>query len=117
MTGDDRRVRGRLVFGPDVSPFVDATLYVRIEDVGRADAPSRIVAEQVMHHVTWAPGRSLEFNIQGALPAGSTYCQLRVHVDVDGDGAISPGDYVSTESHPVMQPGGDTSLEVRVHRV
>jgi hypothetical protein len=38
-------------------------------------------------------------------------------VDVDGDGQVSPGDYVSTESYAVTISTAQQDLQVRVHRV
>jgi hypothetical protein len=43
-------------------------------------------------------------------------CSIWAHVDVDGDGRVSPGDFVTTASYPVVD-GDETRLQVIVRRV
>jgi uncharacterized lipoprotein YbaY len=117
MPGNDRLAGGNVVFGADAQQVRDATVYVRLEEVSRADAPSRIVAEQVLRGVTYEPGQPLQFELRGTVPADRASYRLRVHVDVDGDGQVSRGDYVSTESIPVTPSTAHLPLQVRVHRV
>jgi len=112
-------VTGTIVFGSDLEPFVGATVYVRLEDVSRIDAPALVVAEMVLQEVRaggQAPPR-LEFTIE--LPPLNPRARygVRVHVDVDADGQIGAGDYVSTISHPVKAGGGATMLIIPVKRV
>lgn len=117
MLGNDRLAGGSVIVNADPRQVRNATVYVRLEDVSRVDAPSRIVAEQVLSGGAFAEGQPLRFELRGVLPGGSGSCRLRVHVDVDGDGQVSPGDYVSTESYPVTPSTAQTDIEVRVHRV
>jgi hypothetical protein len=42
---------------------------------------------------------------------------VRVHIDVDGDGQISPGDYISMQSYPVALLANAPPVQVHVHRV
>jgi hypothetical protein len=42
---------------------------------------------------------------------------VRVHVDLDGDGRVSTGDYLSTASYPVLTSGHPTILTIEVHPV
>jgi hypothetical protein len=39
------------------------------------------------------------------------------HIDVDGDGAISAGDFITTESFPLVASDAQTPLRVRVRKV
>ena len=117
MPGDDRLARVSVLFSPDVQDVRHATVYLRLEEVGRSDAPSRIVAEQVLRDIAYQRGVPLQLELRGAAPPGGGRYQVRVHVDVDGDGQVSPGDYVSTEHYPVIPSGAATQLQVRVHRV
>lgn len=117
MPGSDQLASVTLHFGADAQDVRDATVYVRLEEAGRVDAPSRIVAEQVLRGVAYEPGKQLHVELRGDVPSGSGSYQLRVHVDVDGDGQVSPGDYVSTESYPVNPSAGPAQLAVRIHRV
>ncbi|HEX2494186.1 MAG TPA: hypothetical protein VHK24_10460 [Steroidobacter sp.] len=117
MPGSDPLASINLVFGADAQDVRDATVYLRLEEAGRVDAPSRIVAEQVLRGVAWEAGKPLHLELRGDVPPSSGSYQLRVHVDVDGDGQVSAGDYVSTESYPVNPSAGPAHLGVRVHRV
>jgi uncharacterized lipoprotein YbaY len=117
MRGNECLARGSVTVDADPSGLRDARVYVRLEDMSRADASSRIVAEQILSGADFAQGAPLQFELRGALPDGSGQCNLRVHVDVDGDGQVSPGDYVSTESYPVTPSTAPQDLQVRVHRV
>ncbi|HEU4855293.1 MAG TPA: hypothetical protein VFS89_08420 [Nitrosospira sp.] len=110
-------VSGEIIFTGDRHVFRNATVYIRLEEVGPADARSRIVAEQVLRDVTYEQGRPLFFELRATVPSGVSH-RVRVHIDIDGDGQISPGDYISTESHPVMKlPNVPAKLQVHVHQV
>lgn len=99
--------------------FSGATAYVRIEDVGRADAASQVFAEQVMRNVSYTPGRDtqLKISLQGEAPNPQTSYSVSVHIDVDGDGQISRGDYISTQSYPVLTFGAPNRVSVQVQEV
>jgi uncharacterized lipoprotein YbaY len=115
MPGNDPLVSGEIIFTSDAHGFRDATVYVRLEEVSRTDAAARIVAEQVLRGVAYEQGRPLPFEIRGGAPGGASY-RVRVHVDIDGDGQVSSGDYISVESYPVTLSGAP-ALQVRVYRV
>jgi putative lipoprotein len=91
-------------------------LVLEVEDVSRADAPALGVASLSVELSHPLP-RYVPFKMEvGSFEIGASYA-LRAHLDVDGDGQISPGDFVTTESHPVL--GDDLSEEtiVRLTRV
>lgn len=110
---------GTIVFGADLEPFVGATVHARLEDVSRADAPARVAAEFVLRKVEaggQAPSR-LEFTIEAPSLEPRARYVVRVHVDVDGDGQVGGGDYVSTASHPVSVGGSAMKISIPVKRV
>jgi putative lipoprotein len=117
MPGNECLARGSVTIDADPSGLREAKVYVRLEDTSRADASSRIVAEQTLSGADLGAGTPLQFELRGALPDRVSQCNLRVHVDVDGDGQVSPGDYVSTESYPVTRSTAQQVLQVRVRRV
>ena len=119
MTDGESLVRCEIVFDEAVQPFSGATVYVRLEDVSRMDTAARVVVEQVLREVSYQPDRStqLAVDLRGPPPdAGASYA-VRVHVDVDDDGEVSPGDYISTQSYPVMTFGHPNQVAVRVRAV
>lgn len=113
-------VRGEVLIGVDAPAFSRATVYVRLEDVSRVDAAARIVAEQVVGDVSHAPASvvSIPFAVSAAevVDERTTYV-VRVHVDVDRDRRVGRGDFVSTESHPVLTFGRPAWASVRVREV
>lgn len=112
-------VSGTILFGADLNPFVGATVYARIEDAGRADARAQVVAESVLPSVAAGgpPPVRIEFKIEAPLLEPRAGYGIRVHVDVDGDGRVGIGDYVSTASHPLQSGGHSTRVTIPVKRV
>jgi Type III secretion system lipoprotein chaperone (YscW) len=94
-------------------PPPGSILTVRVLDTTYADAPAAVVAEATAH--VSAAGTSLLQTVElDPPPAGAGDYRVRAHVDVDGDGTVSPGDFVSTASYPV--PKGEP-LQVVVRKV
>ena len=111
-------VRGSILFPPDLRPFRDATVRVRLEDVSRADAPATLIQEHVQENVSLETGPArLAFELHGSLPDPRAEYAVRVHVDLDGDGQITREDYISTSHYPVPASGGPTSMDITVRRV
>lgn len=103
-TEDRVLVRGVLQLDPAAPPFQGARAIVRLQDTTYADAPARPLAEQVLEGVRHDRGASeeLPFALRGPSPPAETRdASVSAHVDVDGDGRISPGDLVSQQSYPV----------------
>ncbi|HEX6044354.1 MAG TPA: YbaY family lipoprotein [Pyrinomonadaceae bacterium] len=119
MANDKPFVRGRILFDKDVAPFTGATVYVRLENVSRADAAAEVAAEQVLRGVSHRGGEeeALPFELRVESVDERAQYSVRVHVDVDGDGELSPGDYVSPASHPVLTYGQPNHAEVRLERI
>jgi uncharacterized lipoprotein YbaY len=110
-------VNGTIEF-QDVRESVDnVTVYVRVQDVTYADARATTVAERVLPGVYISPGASaVAFTVDGIPEGPGARYILRIHADVDGDGTVSRGDYISTQSYPV-QTTGRTVLTVHARRV
>ena len=112
-------VIGTIVFGVDLELFAGATVYVRLEDVSRINTSALVVAETVLQDVR-AGGQvqnRIEFTINAPPLDSRARYVVRVHVDVDVDGQVGIGDYVSTVSHAVNAGGGTTTLLIPVKRV
>jgi uncharacterized lipoprotein YbaY len=60
-------VSGRILFGKELRAFTDATVYVRLENVSRADAASQTAAKQVLPGVSHQAGKdeTLIFSLYG----------------------------------------------------
>jgi uncharacterized lipoprotein YbaY len=108
------RVTGRVLFGPDATSFGKATAYVSLLDVSRQDAPSRAVAKQVIKGVQ--KGKELKFSLKGTIDDPTGMYVVSVLIDVDGDGEVSVGDYITTGYYQVAAEG-DSKVDVRVQKV
>jgi uncharacterized lipoprotein YbaY len=99
-------------------PARKVTIYVRVQDTIHADAIARTVAEQVLRDVDIIPGAPpIPFNADGIPRNPHARYVVRVHADIDGDGRVSQGDYVSTQSYPVEIGEKRPLLNILVRRV
>jgi len=112
-------VRGRILFEKDAGSFTGATVYVRLENVSRAGAAAERVAEQVLRGVSHREGeeQALPFELRVESVNERADYSVRVHVDVDDDRAISLGDYITTQSYPVLTFGRPDHVDVIVEKV
>lgn len=113
-----RRFAGRIVFGADAVPFERATVHVWLEDTTYADAPSRPLAQWTSRDVRYPKDGNVPFDLFATerLMPDRRYT-FRALVDVDDDGAIGVGDYVTVESIAIERDAGTTVHDVRVRRV
>jgi uncharacterized lipoprotein YbaY len=110
-----RRVAGEVRLAPGPAARA-ATAYVRVDDVGRADAPSVALAEERVRVPAGASGFSFALRVKEHDPRGMY--ALSVHVDVDGDGEMSVGDYVTMQRYPVLTGDGDgATMMVEARRI
>jgi uncharacterized lipoprotein YbaY len=110
-------VRGEVIFPREAGPLRDARVFVLLEEVSLADAPAVIVGRQVQEHTALpGGGAALPFEVHAPPPDPRASYSVRVHVDLDGDGEIGPGDYVSTAGYPVLTRGhpDEAAVEVRL---
>ena len=112
-------IEGEIHFVDVTSSVPHATVYVRLEDVSLADAPSKVIAEELIPNISIeAEGQpSVPFSIRTpGLDERAVYT-LTVHVDVGGSGEITLGDYITMESYPVSPTVSPTYINVRVRPV
>lgn len=110
---------GEVVFGEGDDPFAGATAYIRVEEVSRADAPSQTVAEQVVRDVSHREGavERLPFEMRGIPVIEQAHYTVSVHLDVDRDGQVSRGDYLTMESYPVLTFGYPRQVIIRPRKL
>jgi uncharacterized lipoprotein YbaY len=97
----------------------DAKAYVQLLDVSAADASSRTIAEQVLTDISQkaSSGQSIPFVLYGTIPDERGSYVISAHVDVDGDGKISSGDFITMQSYPVLTFGYPNRVSVQVKKV
>ena len=112
-------VKGEIVFATKPDLPASAKAYVRLLDTSLADAPSPVVAEQVIEHVarSLSKGEKVAFVLEpNSIDERDTY-YVSVLVDLDGDGKISKGDYISMQSYPVLTFGHPSEVTIEVKKV
>jgi uncharacterized lipoprotein YbaY len=92
-------VRVEVVSEGGETPPVGAPLVVQVLDTTYADAPARVVAEATANVEHDRAGEAQTVELEADLGGNADY-RVRAHVDVDGDGAVGPGDFVTTAAHP-----------------
>jgi hypothetical protein len=83
-------------------PPAGAPVHVQVLDTTYADAPARVVA-QTTAEVRGEGGHILQTVELEAGTEGSANYRVRAHVDVDRDGAVSLGDYVTTAAYQARE--------------
>jgi hypothetical protein len=102
----------------DARPPAGSPVRVEVRDTARADAEAPLVAEATSEV---ASGDSPVLATVEVSPAASALAPpsrptVFVHVDVDRDGALSAGDFITTSSFPLSSPAaeGEGRLEATV---
>lgn len=112
-------IYGEILFAGEMENVGGAAVHVYLEDVSRLDAASLLISE---YHIESLPASSntserIPFELEAMSNGRKTSCSIRVHVDIDRDGKVSAGDYITMESFPVLDfesPGHHT---VKVRKV
>lgn len=118
MAASGSNVSGEIVFDESAPPFAGAVIHIRLEDVSRADAASREVARLDIPGYSHSPGaKPLQFSLSAGGIDPSRRHELRVHVDLNGNGQVDAGDQISMESYPVLTQGYPKHATVRLRRV
>lgn len=107
-------IKGKISFDQkNVKSFSGATIYIRLEDVTMQDAPSKLISQHVIENVSYngsnVPGhhqKKIKFTLFGhvVVDLRRSY-SIRVHIDVDNNGKINSGDFITMESYPVITYG------------
>ena len=112
-------VKGEILFQDKIPSFAGATLYARVENTSVADVSSEVFAEYIQRNVSSDPTttKALLFAINCKTPDPKASYVVRIHVDIDGDQEVSRGDYITTQSYPVLTFGYPNKLTVQVRQV
>ncbi|MBP2029397.1 putative lipoprotein YbaY [Methanohalophilus levihalophilus] len=117
--GAENKLNGFVTFESIESPFENASIRITLEDVSLADVSSVLIAETTLEDISLdgTSDLSIPFELNyGDLQEGQTY-SLSAHVDVDGDGVFSSGDYLTTEHVDVSPSGVEGTIEVPVELI
>lgn len=112
-----RVVHGNIVLPSDALSLEARVVLIELRDVSILDAPSQVMATQRLEGVPLKPHARIPFSLEVPEVEAARALSLRVHVDVDGDGRVAPGDLLTTAAYPVPTAGDFGPLEVRVMMV
>ncbi len=112
-------IEGDVIIEVVTTPIRSATLYVRVQDVSRADAGSTVVAETALRGISLQAGSDQKVPFQLEVPALSPRGQYIVtaHLDLDNSGTVTPGDYLTMESIPIRESSPRGRLSIPARRV
>ena len=110
--GATASVEGRLTFTGSAAPS-SLSAKIRVLDVTFADAPSIEVAST---SVTLTGPGPHAFTVPMPVVRADVRYAVQAHVDVDGDGNVSKGDFITMESFPVFN-GYPSTVDITVKRV
>ncbi|MGC1209226.1 MAG: YbaY family lipoprotein [Ornithinimicrobium sp.] len=82
---------------------VTGTLNVQVVDVSRADAPSIVVAQWVGERAEMSAQTPVRCAMQVRPPASQATYAVQAHLDRDGSGETSVGDYRTMAHIPLTQ--------------
>ena len=123
--GDDMkkrkcRVRGELFFTGGEDDISGALVVVRICDISRMDAPSAVVLESRLPPLCNGADTSVkipfEFHIVYRGDKKTRY-SIEAHADIDRDGEISGGDYITTANFIVDPVCENTFYYVELKKI
>lgn len=111
-------VRGELAFVGAPVDLTGASVRIRLDDISRADAPALTAAQHAIEKLP--AGSTTAVPIPFELPVGRLSDRAQysfwAHVDVDLDGIVSPGDFITMESSP-FEPARTSVHRVTLRRV
>jgi uncharacterized lipoprotein YbaY len=112
-------VTGAVQFEKDVKPPDNATVYVRLLDTTQSDAAAELVNEQVLQGIDWSQvsEHGIEFHVSTPHLLPNHRYEISVLVDCDGDRQISPGDFYTTQSYPVLTQGYPRHINIQVRQI
>jgi uncharacterized lipoprotein YbaY len=112
-------VRCVVVLDEAAGSFGAATLFVRLDDVTLADRPSTPLAQAQIDQVAHRQGSQSRWVVQlgGAAAQPQHRYSIWAHLDIDGDGQVSRGDYITMQSYPVLTFGCPAEATVHLRLV
>jgi uncharacterized lipoprotein YbaY len=109
-----REIAGVIILPPNTPCITAEHVLVEVRDVSLEDVLSTVVAEQRIENVDLAPSRRIRFCLLVPEVDPNLTLSLRVHIDINGNDRVTPGDLLTTVHYPVVSGGETPPLEVLV---
>lgn len=124
MPSEPFAVTGKIVFERVSKPFENATAYIKLEDISKMDAPSKVITRQIIRNVNITHDecvakkfKEIEFSLRCEIKDTRGMYVVNAHIDVDGDGKVSVGDYITTAYYPVLTRGFPNNVDIVLKEV
>ena len=112
-------VTGKIFLKEDPGINQDVSVYVQLLDTSRADAASVKVAEAFYDLVKlrdlFTNGLQFQLQVEG-IDTRRRY-EVNALIDLDHDGKMGKGDYISKQAYPVLTKGYPNYVEVEVSEI
>lgn len=96
-----------------VSLPVDACARVSVEDVSTLDGPATVVGETLLEELDPSGSTRAAVEVDEVDPGADLVVRVHVTQRPDQGRQVEVGDLITTEAHPVLTRGHDTSVVVR----
>ena len=103
-------------FEGEERPPEGAPVHVEVRDTTYVDTIAPLVAE-MSGAVEFDLGTRLGAVQVDVPPDAPSELTIFAHVDVDGDGGVSTGDFITTQAYPLVQSEAAVPIRVCVRRV
>ena len=90
---------------------------VEIWDASLADAPSVLLAKQLLYDVALVPNGAVETVLEAPQASAHQVLIARAHISIDGSGEIKPGDFLTTSFVEVPHNLGSNKLTLPVSQI
>lgn len=119
IQSSEKLLDGVIFLDRQVGSFTEAIARITIDDVSVADDSSTTLAVETIGDISHQAGEVLRIDFQVCGPAFDPQAQYsaRVHIDIDGDRQMSIGDYITTQSYPVLTRGHPDWVEMTVEKI
>ena len=109
-------VNGKIYIKNDPGGIRDTIVYVRLLDTSKADASSIKITEVIYKQVNLRDlfTKGLQFHLYVDKIDSSLRYEINVLADLDKDGKMGKGDYITKQAYPVLTKGYPEYVEVEV---
>ena len=113
------RVTGEILLPSGAAVKASAVARVQLLDTSLVDAPASTVASTIIYDVAskLAKGEALTFELDCTINNPAVRYSVSVHVDQEGHGKVSLGDFVNGQSYPALTYGYPNVLSVQTVKV
>ena len=110
------RIAGEIKFAGRANLPPQATAYIRLLDTSLEDAPAETIVEEVLEDIARKvnENQAVKFILEGEIEDERGTYTVSAHIDADGNGRMTSGDFISMQSYPVLTHGNPDRVVVLV---